>query len=87
VQFIPVGDKLEHSAVNDSKTVNYGKVKTKILKAEYLIAIALKVGRGKDLEKISRLMEQAKINKKNLKEILKKHNLLGKFSKWEKRLK
>lgn len=87
VQFIPVESGIEREAIDNSKDVTYSGVKTKILSAEYLIAIALKAGRRKDFDKIGRLVEQTKIDKKTLEAILKKYHLLDKFKKWEKELK
>jgi predicted nucleotidyltransferase len=86
VQFIPVESGIEREALENSKDVIYGGVKTKILSAEYLIAIALKAGRRKDFDKVGRLVEQAKINKRALEAILKKHHLLDKFRKWQEEL-
>lgn len=82
VQFIPVESGIEKEAVDNAKDITYSGVKTRILSAEYLIAIALKVGRRKDVDKIGRLIDQAKIDKRTLEAILKKHHLLDKFKKW-----
>ena len=87
VQFIPVESGIEKEAIDNAKEITYSGVKTKILSAEYLIAIALKVGRRKDFDKIGRLIDQAKIDKRKLEAILKKHHLLDKFKKWEQELK
>lgn len=87
VQLIPVESGIEKEAIDNAKDVTYGGIKTKILSAEYLIAIALKVGRRKDFDKIGRLVDQAKINKEALEAILKKHHLLDKFRKWEEKSK
>ena len=87
VQFIPVGNDLEKDAILNAKETTYDGVKTKILSAEYLIAIALKVGRKKDFEKIGRLLEQAEINKRTLEAILKEHNLLDRFKRWKEKSK
>ena len=84
VQFLPVESGIEKEAVDHAREITYGGVKTKILPAEYLIAIALKVGRRKDFDKVDRLIDQAKIDKGTLESILKKHQLLDKFKKWEK---
>jgi len=87
VQFIPAGSDLEQDAVENAKDITYGGIKTKVLPAEYLIAIALEVGRRKDFEKIGRLIDQAKIDKNTLEAILKKHRLWEKFKKWKEKLK
>ncbi len=83
VQFIPASSGLEKEAILNAKEVTYSNVKTRVLSAEYLIAIALKVGRRKDLEKVSRLLEQSRINKKSLGKILKAHGLTDRFKKWQ----
>ena len=83
VQFIPASAGIEKEAVENAKDVVYSGIKTKVLSAEYLIALALKVGRRKDFEKVTRLFDQAKIDKPVLEKILKKHNLLDKFKKWK----
>lgn len=87
VQFIPAGSDLEKEAIENAKDITYDEVKTKVLLAEYLIAIALKVGRRKDFEKVVRLVEQAKIDKDVLKKILQKHHLMDKFEKCKEKLK
>lgn len=84
VQFIPADSGLEYDAVENAKDVTYSGIKARLLRAEYLIAIALKVGRRKDFEKIGRLTDQAKIDKNILKELLAKHHLLEKFERWKK---
>ena len=84
VQFIPVESGIEREALENAKDTTYSGVKTKILSAEYLIAVALKAGRRKDFEKVGRLVEQTKIDKKMLEAILKKYQLLDNFKKWKK---
>jgi len=78
VQFFAVSG-LEEEAVENAKEITYEGVKTRVIKAEYLIAIALKVGRSKDKERITRFIEQADIDKAELAKILKRHNLNEKF--------
>jgi len=85
VQFIPVESGIEREAIDNARDITYNGIKTKILSAEYLIAIALKVGRRKDFEKITRLFEQSKIDKSVLEKMLKKHGLSDKFKKWKKK--
>ena len=78
VQFIPV-DKLEEAAVRKAKEIKYEDVRTKVVAPEYLIAILLRAGRKKDIEKIEKLLEQTKIDLKQLKNILDKYGLSDKF--------
>lgn len=79
VQFIPA-DELEKEAIKRAKETTYQQVKTKLLTPEYLIAILLRAGRKKDLDKITKLFEQTKINKQKLETILKKYKLFEKFN-------
>lgn len=83
VQFIPVQSGVEREAVDHAEDIIYSGVKTKILSAEHLLAIALKVGRRKDFDKIGRLIDQAKIDGKTLESILKRYHLLDKFKEWK----
>lgn len=79
VHFIPAIDELEREAVENAISVKYKKIKVKILRAEYLIAIFLKVYRPKDREKLIKLLDQTNIDKNYLSEILKRHGLDRKF--------
>ncbi|HOM27430.1 MAG TPA: hypothetical protein PKV21_08000, partial [bacterium] len=80
VQFIPASKDLEKEAIENSVKVKFKNIEIKILKAEYLIAIFLDVFRPKDREKIIKLIEQSKIDKKVLFDILKRYNLYEKFN-------
>jgi len=48
VQFIPVYNDLVKEAVQYSEEVKYGRIKTKVLGLEYLIAVMLQTNRPKD---------------------------------------
>jgi hypothetical protein len=78
VQFIPA-DALEKEAIKEAREIEYEREKTKIITPEYLIAILLRVGRKKDVEKIERLLELKEINKKKLEDILLRFNLTKRF--------
>jgi hypothetical protein len=66
---------LTEEAVRDANPIEYEGVPAKVLRPEYIIAIAASVGRHKDLARIEQLMSQAKINKAFLDDILLRHNL------------
>lgn len=76
VQFIPA-DELESVAIKDARKVLYEGVRIKVINPEYLIAILLRAGRKKDVEKVEKIMAETKIERKKLKEILKRYNLLN----------
>ena len=82
VQFIPVYDELVKEAVENSADEKYGKTKTRILKAEYLIAIMLQTFRSKDREKIIKILDETKIDIDYLTKILQKYDLKEKFDRF-----
>ncbi len=79
ILFIPATTALEKEAVHHAVSVKYKNIQVKILRPEYLFAIFLSVFRLKDREKIVRLLEQTKIDRKLLSSILRRHRLKGKF--------
>jgi len=83
VQFIPAYNDLVREAVAVAATLKYRDTEAKVVKAEYLAAIALQTGRSKDRERLVRLLEEALIDKGLLDRILDKHGLAEKFRKIE----
>ena len=80
VQFIPA-DELEAEAVRNAKKILFKGIATKIVKQEYLIAILLRAGRKKDMEKIEKMFEEGKIDRERLAEILTRYGLSDKIKK------
>jgi len=80
VDHIPVhltfaDEPIQMDAVRDAKDIEFAGVKTRVLRAEYLIAMYSEIQRSHlDLEKIERLMK-IKIDKNLLDSILKKYKL------------
>lgn len=79
IQFIPASTELEIEALENAIEVKVKNIKTRVLRPEYLIAIFLEVFRPKDKEKIRLIMEQVKIDKKLLSDILDRYKLKKKF--------
>jgi hypothetical protein len=79
VQFIPVYNDLVKEAVQNSVEVKYGRIKTSVLGLEYLIAVMLQTYRPKDRERLVKIFEEAKIDLRLLKKILKKYGLYDKY--------
>jgi predicted nucleotidyltransferase len=79
VQFIPAYNDLVKEAVLYSDEVKYGRIKTKVLGLEYLIAVMLQTYRPKDRERLVKIFEEAKFDLKILKTILKKYGLYDKY--------
>lgn len=83
VQFIPAYNDLIEEAVLNSADVNYGRVKTKILCLEYLMAIMVETFRPKDKERIIKILGEAKVDTRKLEKILKKYGLYERYSKFK----
>ena len=66
---------LTEEAVLEAKKIEYEGVPAKVFRREYIIAIAASIGRPKDLARIEQLLEQAKIDKPMLDDILRRYNL------------
>jgi hypothetical protein len=81
VQLIPTYDALTEEAVREAIEKNVGQTKTRVMRVEHLIAIALKTGRAKDFTRITLLLEEAEVDNVRLREILLRHDLQ---SRWEK---
>ena len=79
VQFFPVYDALSKEAVQQAQKTTYRGVSTRVFRPEHLIAIMLQVYRPKDKERIIILLDQAKVNKRCLNTILKRHNLAKRY--------
>ncbi len=82
VDFIAAYDDLTLEALDNSIDRLYDKIKVKVFRPEYLIAVALQTGRPQDLRKIDLLTTETKLNEKLLKDILKRHGLIEKWRRY-----
>lgn len=83
VQFLPPYNELIREAIENAVDIKYKKEKTRIFKAEYLLAIMIQTGRPKDKERIIKLLDESKVNKNYLMKILQKYNLREKFKRFQ----
>jgi hypothetical protein len=74
VQFLAASG-LTEEAVRKAKPIEYEGLPAKVFRPEYIIAIAASVGRHKDLARVEQLLDQAKIDKTLLDDILRRYNL------------
>lgn len=81
VQFIPVYNELVEKAVIEAREFTYQNIKTRVIGAEYLLAIMMDTGRAKDRERIAQFLGTVTVDQKKLMKILKQHHLK---QKWEK---
>ena len=74
VQFLAASG-LTEEAVRNAKRIEYEGVPAKVFRPEYIIAIAASVGRHKDFARIEQILDQVKIDKLLLDDILRRYNL------------
>ena len=74
VQFLAASG-LTEEAVRNAKRIEYEGVPAKVFRPEYIIAIAASVGRYKDFARIEQMLDQVKIDKLLLDDILRRYNL------------
>jgi hypothetical protein len=81
VQFIPVASDLDAEALAKADDVeleigpNEGSVKARVLRPEYLIATALRVGRPKDRLRIAQFLDEAAVGLESLCDVIGRHGL------------
>jgi hypothetical protein len=79
VQFLPAHSALEQEALTQAVETEVEGVRTWVLGAEHLVAIALKTGRAKDYARIVQFLEQDAVDGDKLNRILMRHELSGKW--------
>jgi len=84
IQFLPAEDALYKEALCQSVEAEVGGVKTWVMRAEHLMAIALKTGRVKDLTRVGQFVENHAYDETELNQILERHNLVEKWEKFKK---
>jgi hypothetical protein len=85
VQFLPAHSRLEREALSQAVETGVEGVRTWVLTAEHLVAIALETGRAKDYARIVQFLEQRAVDAEKLNQILLRHELLDKWKKFERR--
>jgi hypothetical protein len=83
VQFLPPGDALDEEALAQAIQTDAGGILIRVMTAEHLVAIALKVGRPKDKIRIAQFIESEILDKKKLLQIFKQHGLLAKWKQFK----
>src|SRR5262249_24653098 len=80
VQFLPVASALDEEALMRAIDVDFRGAdrpfKARVLKPEYLVATALKVGRLKDLARVDAFVDQKAVDLTALKTVLKRFDLM-----------
>jgi hypothetical protein len=79
VQFLPPGNALVEEALAQAIETDVEGVRTRVMTAEHLTAIALQTGRAKDFARILQFIESGSIETDKLEAILKRHGLVAKW--------
>jgi hypothetical protein len=85
VQFLPPSNDLETEALAEAVSTKVEGVKTWVMTAEHLVAIALRVGRPKDHNRILQFVEQEAVNRERLQNILQRNGLTTKWKEFERK--
>ena len=82
VQFIPVISGLTREAVQQAETVDFEGVPFRVVRAGHLAAIALSVGRAKDLTRILALLESGSTTREEIADLAQRHGLDAAWKKY-----
>lgn len=85
VQFLPPADSLDLEEVREAIEADVEAVRTSVMSAEHLVAIALRTGRPKDHTRILQFIEQNAVDDDKLHSVLQRHNLISKWEQFERR--
>jgi hypothetical protein len=82
VQFLPVASDLDQEALDNAVEVNISfsgdpPLQARCLRAEHVVAIAIKLGRLKDLARVQNFLEQGAVDLRLLKQVLQRHGLMN----------
>ena len=86
VQFIPTFDDLSREAMDCAEEADLDGALVRVVKADYLAAIALKVGRAKDKTRILALLEAKAVTTEEIVNIAMKHNLAREWKQFKEKL-
>ena len=79
VQFLPPGDALGEEAIAQAVETDVDGIRTRVMTAEHLAALALQLGRSKDYARILQFIEDGVLDVGRLDRVLSRHHLLAKW--------
>ena len=82
VQFLPPGNALVEEALTQAVETRVEGIKTRVMTAEHLTAIALQTGRAKDVARVLQFIESGSLDAAKLDDILKRHGLVAKWKRF-----
>ncbi len=85
VQFIPAFDSLTRAALDQAETGDLNGLPLRVVRADYLAAIAISVGRPKDQARVLALLETEAVTPEAVAEVCTRHGLAEKWQRFQKR--
>jgi len=82
VQFLSASPGLETEAIEQALAVEWDSHRIRVIRPEYLAAIALTVGRPKDRARLVYLVELPQFDRCIFNAVLERHHLLGRWHQW-----
>ncbi|HXH49970.1 MAG TPA: hypothetical protein VNM47_11560 [Terriglobia bacterium] len=83
VQFLPASGALEREGIVQAVETEVEGVRTRVMTAEHLVAIALRTGRAKDFARILQFVESGVLDPTKLDSVLKRYGLLERWEQFE----
>jgi hypothetical protein len=83
VQFLPTFDDLTDEAVQTAVYFDVDGEQVRVMSGEYLVAIALKTGRSKDFARVKMFLDEGKVNKESVEQLVKKFGLEAQWQKYQ----
>jgi len=85
LQFIPTFSSLTHEAMKNAEATEFEGIPFRVVRADYLAAIALEAGRAKDMARILGLLESGSVTPDAVGLLAAQHGLLDSWKRFEKR--
>lgn len=82
VRFLPPSDALDEEALAQAIETDVDGIRTRVMTAEHLVAIALRTGRSKDKFRVGLFVESGALDAVRLNEVLTRHGLLAKWERF-----
>lgn len=80
VQFLPPGSPLDEDAIRNAQPWDFGGVSGRIMRPEYVAAIALALGRAKDKVRVEEFVRRGRLDMAEFTKVLTKHGLLQQWN-------
>lgn len=85
VQFIPAFSRLTEEAIDRAETGEIGGLPLRVVRADYLAAIALSVGRAKDFARVLSLLEADAVSSNDIERLCARHDLISQWQQFRRR--